>query len=104
MSHPKRSPADQTPAILQVRLYIAGDSPNSVIALANLRAALGQLPQAQVDLEIIDLLIEPESGLRHGILLTPVLIKLAPAPTRRLLGNLRDAVALNAILGLGPVA
>ena len=41
---------------LRLRLYVAGDAPNSVAALANLRLALAELAPRGVELEIIDVL------------------------------------------------
>ena len=84
--------------LLQVRLYVAGDSPNSARALANLRAAIAELAGAPDDVEIIDVLQTPERGLRDGILVTPMLVRVAPAPERRILGNLSDRAALLGML------
>lgn len=85
---------------LRLRLYIAADSPNSVAAVANLRALLAERPEVQVDLEIIDVLRSPEQGLRDAITVTPMLVKAEPLPMRRVLGNLRDRAALLGALGL----
>ncbi len=88
-------------APISLRLYIAGDAPNSLVAIANLKNALGQFPEQTVELEIIDVLTHPELGARDGVLVTPTLVKLLPAPERRLLGNLRNAALLLGALGLG---
>ncbi len=84
---------------LRLRLYIAGDAPNSVAAKQNLQALLKELGQA-ADLEVVDVLADPKRGLRDGILVTPTLIKVAPAPEARVFGNLRDRKVLLAALGL----
>ena len=86
--------------VLRVRLYVAGDSPNSVAATANLRRVLATLPPERVDLVIVDLLADPERSLRDGVLMTPMLVRVSPAPERRMLGNLRDHERVRAILGL----
>jgi circadian clock protein KaiB len=85
-------------AVLRLRLYVAGDAPNSVAALVNLRAALAALPADRVDLEIIDVLREPERGLRDDVLMTPMLVRRTPAPERRMLGNLGATRALRNVL------
>jgi circadian clock protein KaiB len=85
---------------VRVRLYLAGGSPNSRAAAANLRAAIAQFPEHRIDLEIIDVLVEPERGIGDGVLVTPMLVKLEPTPERRLLGSLRDRKALLEVLGL----
>jgi circadian clock protein KaiB len=83
-----------------VRLYVAGDSPNSVNAARNLRALLAQHPSLEANLEIVDVLKAPEVALRDGVLVTPMLVKLAPLPERRVCGSLKDTEALMAALGL----
>jgi circadian clock protein KaiB len=93
--------SDGTPARLCLRLYVAGESPNSVQARLNLRAALDASLQTEVNLEVVDVLVHPERGLKDGILVTPTLIRLIPAPERRVIGNLRDRDALLAGLGIG---
>ena len=87
---------------LHLRLFVAGGAPNSLSAIQNLRAALAAYPAMKVKLEIIDVLSDPELGLRENVLVTPTMIKLAPLPVRRVIGNLKDTAALVAVLGLGP--
>ncbi len=87
-------------ARLRIRLYVAGQAPNSVAALANVRAALANVPAHRVDLEIVDVLSEPERGLRDGILMTPMFLRLAPLPERRILGNLSAHASLLGALAL----
>lgn len=94
--------ADHEPAVhVRLRLYLAGASPNSVIALANLRAALKEHPDRIVDLELIDILADPARGIDDGILVTPMLVKIHPLPERRILGNLRDREMLLGVLEVG---
>jgi circadian clock protein KaiB len=84
----------------QVRLYVAGDGPNSESAIATLRSLLTEFSEAPVDLEIIDVLEEPERALRDRVLITPMLVKVAPPPERRILGRLGDRTTLLTVLGL----
>lgn len=84
-----------------LRLYVAGDGPNALTARRNLDAFLARNPDHEVHLEIIDVLLEPERGLADGVLVTPLLVKVAPAPERRVVGNLQDQTALIAGLGFG---
>ena len=87
-------------AQIRVRLYVADDAPNSVLARANLKAALALFPERAVDVEIIDVVADPERGLRDAVLVTPMLVKVEPAPERRILGNLTDRATLLGALGL----
>lgn len=75
---------------LMLRLYVAGNAPNSLLALANIRAVCGEHFDAAHELEIVDLLEEPRRALEDGVIVTPTLLKLSPPPARRLVGNLRD--------------
>jgi circadian clock protein KaiB len=89
--------------VLRVRLYVAGDAPNSTSAVASRRSLLALHPRNPAAVEIVDILLHPERGLRDGVLVTPTLIKLAPRPERRLIGNLKDMRVLVSVLGLeGP--
>jgi circadian clock protein KaiB len=87
------------PERFHFQLYVAGDSPNSTLAKANLRAALGAFSKEQGTLEIIDVLRDPERALNDGVLVTPTLIKVSPLPERRAVGNFRDRSVLLALLG-----
>jgi circadian clock protein KaiB len=87
-------------------LYVAGDSPNSVAAERNLRGLLASYPAIRADLQIRDVLADPEGGLAARVLATPTLVKLGPAPEARVMGNLHDLDLLRSVLGLveaGPV-
>jgi circadian clock protein KaiB len=94
----------QTQAPARVRLYVAGRSPNSVAALANLRAALAASPELGLQLEVVDVLVDPERALRDGVFVTPMLVKSEPAPERRILGTLRDQAMLREMLGVEDAA
>ena len=88
------------PCAVRITLYVAGDGPNSVAARTHLQAALTDFPGHAVEVEIVDVIEEPHRGLRDGVLATPMLIRRAPPPERRILGNLRDRDMLLALLGL----
>lgn len=85
---------------LRLRLYVAGESPNSVAAIRHLRSFLAGYALLRVDLEILDVLKDPKVGVRDGVLVTPLMVKLAPAPERRIIGNLKDTDSLASALGL----
>jgi circadian clock protein KaiB len=86
---------------LRLRLFVAGSSPNSVAARRNLNALLAEHPSHVVTIDVVDVLEEPEAGVRAMVLVTPTLIRLGPLPERRIIGNLSNADALRAVLGLG---
>jgi circadian clock protein KaiB len=75
---------------LVLRLYIAGNAPNSLIAMANVKAICGAHFAAVHELEIVDLLKHPRRALADGIIVTPTLLKLLPLPVQRVIGDLSD--------------
>lgn len=76
---------------LRLRLYIAGNAPNSVLAIANCRAICDEHFASGHELEIVDLLEHPQRALADGIIVTPTLLKLLPLPVQRVIGSLSDA-------------
>ena len=98
---PKGVSATPRPARgLVLRLYVAGASPNSLTAIANLKAMEARYPTARFELEIVDILQDPRRALTDAVLVTPTLLKLSPPPTCRILGNLRDTDLVQRSLGL----
>lgn len=85
---------------LSLRLFIAGDSPDSSMAIANLKALFPKGALCEVEIEIVDVQQEPARGARDGILVTPTLLKLSPSPPCRVLGNLKNHEALSRLLGI----
>ena len=84
---------------LVLTLYVAGRSPNSLRALANLAAmARDYLPAHQ--LEVVDVLATPERALADGILATPTLIRHAPLPRLRVIGDLSATGQVLLTLGI----
>jgi circadian clock protein KaiB len=77
-------------ATLQLRLYIAGNAPNSLSAIANAKALCDLHFGSRHELEIVDLLKHPKRALADGIIVTPTLLKLLPLPVQRVIGNLSD--------------
>jgi circadian clock protein KaiB len=77
-------------AEVTLRLYVAGNAPNSLRAIANAKAICAEHFLSCHDLEIVDLLQYPLRGLDDGIIVTPTLLRLSPLPIRRVVGNLSD--------------
>jgi circadian clock protein KaiB len=81
------------------RLYVAGDAQNSAQAVSNLRAFCRAHLLLRHEIEIIDVFKQPRRALADGVLMTPTLLKLAPAPIRRVVGTLSNAEALMQAVG-----
>lgn len=92
--------ADSPNGAHRFRLYIAGGAPNSVRALANLYTICRTHFPESHRIEVIDVLKEPLRALEEGILVTPTLEKLAPAPEVHVIGNLSDEEEVLRALGL----
>jgi circadian clock protein KaiB len=71
-------------------LYTAGNLPNSVQAVLNLKAICTDHFPEDYRLVIVDVLREPQRALSDGILVTPTLVKLEPEPKQVIMGNLSD--------------
>ena len=86
---------------LKLRLYIAGDAPNSTQARANLAALCRSHP---CQIEVIDVFRNPKRALADGIFMTPTLVKCSPSPVRRIVGTLGHAQTVWQALGLEDLA
>ena len=84
----------------QFRLYIAGDASNSAQAIANLTAICRTHLPDRHQIELVDVFLEPKRALADGILMTPTLIKLTPAPARKIVGTLSQLAPVLHALGL----
>jgi len=87
---------------LSLRLFVAGDSPDSAMAIANLKALFPDDGSSPAEIEIVDVQREPSRAARDGITVTPTLLKVSPSPSCRILGNLKNRDALLHVLGLEP--
>ena len=85
---------------LVLRLYVAGDGPNSVAARTNLRRILAHCEPSTYSLEIVDCLREPIRTLQEGVLVTPTLVRLEPTPGRTIVGTLSDNAQVFEALGI----
>ena len=81
------APAPQT---YELRLYVAGQTPKSVLALANLRLICEHYLHGRYEIEVIDLMQQPQ--LAHGdqILALPTLVRRLPEPIKKIIGDLSN--------------
>jgi circadian clock protein KaiB len=73
-----------------LKLYIAGNTPNSVRALKMLKNILEEEFQGVYALKVIDVLKNPQLAEEDKILATPTLSKVLPPPVRKIIGDLSD--------------
>lgn len=74
----------------QLRLYVAGQSPKSLDAFANLKAICEEHLPGQYEIEIVDLLQDPAMAAADNVLAVPTLVRRVPPPPRRIIGNLSN--------------
>ena len=88
-----------TSAAVHLRLYVAGQAPNSVLAIANAKAICEGHYLPGYKLEIVDLMEHPLRALQDGIVVTPTLVRVSPKPARRVIGTLADQKQVLLALG-----
>jgi circadian clock protein KaiB len=87
-------------SVFSFRLYVAGDAQNSARAIANLTAMCDARLPGRHHIEIVDVFGHPERALADHIMMTPTLIRVEPAPIRRVIGTLHATDDLAAALGV----
>ncbi len=78
--------------VVTLRLYIAGQTPKSLAALANLKKICDDhlVSKHKIQLEVVDLMEKPEQALTDQILAIPTLIRKLPSPVKRIIGDLSN--------------
>ncbi|TGE26085.1 circadian clock protein KaiB [Hymenobacter aquaticus] len=74
----------------ELRLYVAGQTPKSVTALANLKKYCEQYLKGRYSIEVIDLLKDPQLAEGDQILAIPTLVRKVPEPIRKIIGDLSN--------------
>ncbi|MDF2190599.1 circadian clock protein KaiB [Paraflavitalea sp. CAU 1676] len=87
----------------QLRLYVAGNTPKSVTALANLKRYCETHLEGRYELEVIDLLKHPQLAAGDQILAIPTLVRKVPVPVRKIIGDLSNEEKVLVGLDLKPV-
>jgi circadian clock protein KaiB len=72
----------------ELRLYVAGQTPRSIAALANLRKLCEEHLKGRYRIEVIDLLVSPQRSRDDEILAAPTLVRRLPLPLRKIIGDL----------------
>lgn len=92
----------QDEEIWLLRLYVAGQTPKSVRAFANLRQICEKHLAGKYKIEIIDLLENPEIGRSDQILAIPTLVRRLPPPLVKIIGDLSNAEKVLVGLSITP--
>jgi circadian clock protein KaiB len=78
------------PRPYELRLYVAGQTPKSVIALANLKKICEEHLDSKYRIEVIDLLERPHLARGDQILAIPTLVRTLPQPIKKIIGDLSN--------------
>ncbi len=76
--------------IWELRLYVAGNTPKSNLALTNLKKYCEEHLKDKYVIEVIDLLVQPQLAEGDQILAVPTLVKKVPEPIRKIIGDLSN--------------
>lgn len=90
--------------VWELRLYIAGQTPRSIAAFANLKRICEQHLQGRYNIEVVDLVKHPQLAAGDQILAIPTLVRKLPQPLRKIVGDLRDTERALVGLQLRPAA
>ncbi len=73
-----------------LRLYVAGQTPKSLAAIANLKLICEEHLAGRYTIEVVNLLINPQLAAGDQILAVPTLVRRLPTPIKRVIGTLSD--------------
>ena len=82
---------DGDPGQYHLRLYVAGQTTKSMMALANLKRVCEEHLAGRYDIEVIDLMKNPQLAAGDQILAIPTLVRRLPEPIRRIIGDLSNS-------------
>ncbi len=104
-SSAKKRPSQDQPERLfhRLRLYIAGQTPNSIAAIANLKKICEDKLQGKYRIEVVDLLEKPQLAKGDQIIAIPTLVRRLPPPVKKIIGNLSKTESVIVGLDLQPV-
>ncbi len=99
----KRRPAKTSRSEFYIlRLYIAGQTPNSIAAITNLKKICEDKLRGKYRIEVVDLLKKPQLAKGDQIIAIPTLVRRLPPPVKKIIGNLSRTESVVVGLDLQP--
>ena len=89
-----RKLAPRKPEFLKLRLYVAGQTPKSIRAFANLKVLCEEHLNGRYQIEVIDLLENPQLARGDQIVAIPTVVRRLPLPLRTIIGDMSNSVRL----------
>ncbi|BCL38083.1 circadian clock KaiB family protein [Nostoc sp. MS1] len=84
------SQSNDTEEVWELRLYVAGQTPKSLKAFANLKKICQEYLEGKYLIEVIDLIENPQLAKGDQILAIPTLVRKLPEPVRQIIGDLSN--------------
>jgi len=94
---------DTEVGIWELRLYVAGQTPKSLTAFANLKRICEEHLAGQYRIEVVDLVENPQLAREDQILAIPTLVRKLPRPLRKIIGDLSNNERVLVGLNLRPI-
>jgi len=82
---------NHSPKTWELRLYVAGQSPKSLVAFANLKRICEENLLGDYRIEIVDLMENPQLAREDQIIAIPTLVRKLPEPLRKIIGDLSNS-------------
>ena len=86
-----------------LRLYVAGQTPKSMTAFANLKKICEEYLEGRYQIQVVDLLKDPQLASGDQILAIPTLVRRLPKPIRKIIGDLSNTERVLIGLDLVPL-
>jgi circadian clock protein KaiB len=100
--NPPERPREGTADFWDLRLYVAGQTPKSVAAFANLKQVCEEHLAGKYKIEVIDLMVNPQLARGDQIIAIPTLVRKLPPPLRKIIGDLSNTERVLVGLQLRP--
>jgi circadian clock protein KaiB len=100
----KKANADPAEEIWNLRLYVAGQTPKSITAFANLKKICEEHLAGKYRIEVIDLLKNPQLAKGDQIIAIPTLVRNLPEPIKKIIGDLANTERVLVGLDIRPVS
>jgi circadian clock protein KaiB len=85
-----------------LRLYITGNTPNSIKAVANIKMLCEEVLRGRYEMKVVDIYQDPSQASEDQVVAIPTLVKTSPLPRRRLVGDMSSRERVLAGLGIVP--
>jgi len=101
-----RSPSKRKPASehFELRLYVAGQTPRSLAAMANLKKLCEEHLPGKYRIEVVDLMQNPQLAKGDQIVAIPTLVRRLPPPLKKIIGDLSNSERVLVGLQLRPAS